>query len=139
MQVYMPDFKYFDPKAAKRYSAATDYPEAASAAIKEMFRQVGPYVLDDRGLMKRGVLIRHLILPGRAEDARDVIDFAADEAAMEKIMASARRTARILFVFILDFPPIFSVLFRSDTRGRGQDRLHRSRQAAPNQLYYNIQ
>ena len=60
-------------------------------------------------------------------------------SAMEKIMASARRTARILFVFIPDFPPIFSVLFRSDTRGRGQDRLHRSRQAAPSQLYYNIQ
>ena len=79
VQVYMPDFKYFDPKAAKRYSAAEDYPEAAAAAIKEMYRQVGPCELSDTGLMKRGVLIRHLILPGRTEDAMNVIDFAADE------------------------------------------------------------
>jgi putative pyruvate formate lyase activating enzyme len=43
-----------------------------------MFRQVGPYVLDEKGLLRRGLLIRHLILPGRCEDARDVIDFAAD-------------------------------------------------------------
>jgi putative pyruvate formate lyase activating enzyme len=53
-----------------------------------MFRQVGPYVLDDRGLMKRGVLIRHLILPGRAEDARDVIDFAADEFPRGSVLFS---------------------------------------------------
>lgn len=88
VQVYMPDFKYFDPKAAKRYSAAEDYPEAAAAAIKEMYRQVGPYVLDDRGLMKRGVLIRHLILPGRTEDVRDVIDFAADEFPRGSVLFS---------------------------------------------------
>ena len=79
IQVYMPDFKYFDPEAARRYSAAADYPHVAAKAIREMFRQTGPYVLDENGLMKSGVLIRHLILPGRADDARDVIDFAADE------------------------------------------------------------
>ena len=79
IQVYMPDYKYVDPEAAKRYSAAADYPAVAADAIREMFRQVGPYELDEKGLMKKGVLIRHLILPGRVEDARDVIDFAADE------------------------------------------------------------
>ena len=78
VQVYMPDFKYADPEAARRYSAAADYPEVAAAAIREMFRQVGPVRLEENGLMKSGVLIRHLILPGRAEDARDVMDFAAD-------------------------------------------------------------
>ena len=78
VQVYMPDFKYSDTEAARRYSAAADYPEVARAAIREMFRQTGPAVLDENGLLKRGVLIRHLILPGRMEDARDVIDFAAD-------------------------------------------------------------
>ena len=79
IQVYMPDFKYFDPEAARRYSAAAAYPDAAAEAIREMYRQTGPYVLDEDGLMKSGVLIRHLILPGRADDTRDVIDFAADE------------------------------------------------------------
>ena len=88
VQVYMPDFKYFDPAAAKRYSAAEDYPAVAAAAIKEMYRQTGPYVLDDNGLMKRGVLIRHLILPGRTEDARNVIDFAADEFPRGSVLFS---------------------------------------------------
>lgn len=88
VQVYMPDFKYFDPAAARRYSAAGDYPEVAAAAIKEMFRQVGPYALDENGLIKRGVLIRHLILPGRTEDARDVIDFAADAFPQGSVLFS---------------------------------------------------
>ena len=88
VQVYMPDFKYFDPKAAKRYSAAEDYPSAAAAAIKEMYRQVGPFVLDDSGLIKHGVLIRHLILPGRTEDAMNVIDFAADEFPRGSVLFS---------------------------------------------------
>ncbi len=79
VQVYMPDYKYSDPEAARRYSAAADYPEVAADAFREMFRQVGPYTLDENGLMKSGVLIRHLILPGRLDDARDAIDFAADE------------------------------------------------------------
>ena len=79
VQVYMPDYKYSDREAARRYSGAPDYPEAAAAALREMYRQVGPVILDEKGLLKKGVLIRHLILPGRADDARDVIDFAADE------------------------------------------------------------
>ena len=88
VQVYMPDFKYFDPAAAKRYSAAADYPTVAAAAIREMVRQVGPYVLDEDGLMKSGVLIRHLILPGRTEDAMNVIDFAADECPQGSVLFS---------------------------------------------------
>lgn len=88
VQVYMPDFKYYDAEAARRYSAAADYPAVAAAAIREMFRQVGPYVLDESGLMRSGVLIRHLILPGRAEDARDVIDFAADEFSRGSVLFS---------------------------------------------------
>ena len=78
VQVYMPDYKYSDPIAAKKYSAAADYPETARAAILEMYRQTGPAVLDENGLLRRGVLIRHLILPGQLEDARDAVDFAAD-------------------------------------------------------------
>ena len=88
VQVYMPDFKYFDPAAAKRYSAAADYPTVAAAAIREMVRQVGPYVLDENGLMKSGVLIRHLIMPGRTEDAMNVIDFAADEFPRGSVLFS---------------------------------------------------
>ncbi len=88
VQVYMPDYKYSNAEAARRYSAAADYPEVARAAIREMVRQTGPAVLDENGLLKRGVLIRHLILPGRLEDARDAIDFAADEFPLGSVLFS---------------------------------------------------
>lgn len=78
VQIYMPDFKYADPAAAKSYSAAADYPEVAAAAIEEMYRQVGPYVFGDDGLLRSGVLIRHLILPERELSSMDVIDLVAD-------------------------------------------------------------
>ena len=76
VQVYLPDLKYAMGEQAKKYSAAEDYFEVATAAILEMFRQTGPYVLED-GQLKRGVLIRHLILPGELENTRRVIDWVA--------------------------------------------------------------
>ena len=88
VQVYMPDFKYWDKNLAKRYSMAEDYPKVAAAAIKEMYRQVGPYELDDKGLMKKGMLIRHLILPGERFNTMDVIDFAAEEFPEDSILFS---------------------------------------------------
>ena len=74
VQVYMPDFKYADPALAKRYSSAPDDPEVAAAASAEMFRQVGPYELDDEGLLQKGVLVRHLILPEHPKNSRGVMD-----------------------------------------------------------------
>lgn len=88
VQVYMPDFKYWKGDIARRYSAAADYPAVAMAAIKEMYRQVGPYELDGEGLMKRGILIRHLILPGQDLNAMDVMDFAAEEFPAGSVMFS---------------------------------------------------
>ena len=78
VQIYMPDFKYAKKDLAKRYSAAEDYPEAARAAIREMYRQTGPFRMDGDGLLRSGVLIRHLILPGQDLNAMDAIDFAAE-------------------------------------------------------------
>jgi len=88
IDVYMPDFKYFDPAMAKRYSMAEDYPKVAAAAIKEMYRQVGPYRLDERGIMRRGMIIRHLILPGGKFNAMDVIDFIAEEFPEDSVLFS---------------------------------------------------
>lgn len=88
VQVYMPDYKYTDADAARRYSAAADYPETARAAILEMYRQTGPYVLDGEGMLKSGVLLRHLILPGRVEDALDVIDWAAESFPKNGVLFS---------------------------------------------------
>lgn len=78
VQVYLPDLKYALPGPAKEYSAAEDYFEWAKAAILEMFRQTGPYRINESGLLERGVLIRHLILPGELENTRRVIDWVAE-------------------------------------------------------------
>ena len=78
VQIYLPDFKYLDPAAAQRYSGAPDYPEVASAAIQEMVRQTGPCQFDEDGLLTRGVIIRHLILPGQVQGAKAVMDWVAE-------------------------------------------------------------
>ena len=77
VQVYLPDLKYALPGPAEAYSGAADYFEWASAAILEMFRQTGPYRMED-GLLKSGVLIRHLILPGELENTRRCVDWVAE-------------------------------------------------------------
>ena len=69
VDIYLPDYKYDGPDLAKQLSHAEDYPQAARAAIREMVRQVGPPVYGEDGLMKRGVLIRHLILPGHTRNS----------------------------------------------------------------------
>ena len=76
MQVYLPDLKYALTEPAKAYSGAADYPETAKAAILEMFRQTGPYIMEN-GLLRRGVVIRHLVLPGYLDNTRHVIDWVA--------------------------------------------------------------
>lgn len=88
VQIYMPDMKYMSPQAAKRYSAAADYPEVAQAAIKEMYRQTGDFILDDDDMLRSGVLIRHLILPDNEQNSRDVIDFVADNFPGESVLFS---------------------------------------------------
>lgn len=75
VQVYLPDMKYMDETLGSRYSMVGNYPAVADAAIKEMFRQVGPYKLDADGIMQSGLLIRHLVLPGAQENTRRVIDW----------------------------------------------------------------
>ena len=77
VQVFLPDMKYAMPGPAKKYSAAEDYFDWASAAIREMFRQTGPYKIEN-GKLQSGVLIRHLILPGELENTRRVIDWVAE-------------------------------------------------------------
>jgi putative pyruvate formate lyase activating enzyme len=79
IDIYMPDFKYSNPEMALKYSRAKDYPEAAKAAIKEMHRQVGDLIIDERGIALRGLLIRHLVLPEGAAGTGEVIRFIAEE------------------------------------------------------------
>ena len=77
VQVYLPDLKYALQEPARDYSGAEDYPEIARAAIWEMFRQTGPYRMEN-GQLKSGVLIRHMVLPGELENTKAVIDWVAE-------------------------------------------------------------
>ena len=79
VDIYMPDFKVWDGAVAKRYLKAPDYPEAAQKAISEMHAQVGPLVVDERGLAKRGLLVRHLVMPGMLEETRQIMAWLARE------------------------------------------------------------
>lgn len=76
--IFMPDFKYMDPETSGRLSGAPDYPDVAMAAIREMHRQVGDLVLDRNGIARRGLLIRHLVLPNNIAATDRVINFIAD-------------------------------------------------------------
>ena len=77
VQIYLPDLKYALSAPAEKYSGAADYFRWASASIREMFRQTGPYRMEG-GQLKSGVLIRHLLLPGELENTRRVIDWVAE-------------------------------------------------------------
>lgn len=83
VDIYMPDFKYSEPAPAKKYSKAEDYPDAAKAAIKEMHRQVGDLVTDERGIALRGLLVRHLVLPGGLAGTEEVVRFIGEEISKD--------------------------------------------------------
>jgi len=79
VDIYMPDLKYTDPVMALKYSKAEGYPEAAKAVLKEMHRQVGDLLIDKRGIALRGLLVRHLVLPGGIAGTTDAVRFIAEE------------------------------------------------------------
>ena len=109
VQIWLPDFKYGDDDLAKRYSGAGDYFENAAAAVREMYRQTGDYVLED-GLLKRGVMIRHLLLPGGLNNAKTVMDWVAETF----------RPGQVLFSLMSQYTPqpeAEGLLRRRVTRG----------------------
>ncbi len=83
IDIYMPDMKYGDNESAKRFSGCHDYVEKNRAAVREMYRQVGALHLDDNGIARRGLLIRHLVLPNGRAGSRDVLGFIANELSTD--------------------------------------------------------
>jgi putative pyruvate formate lyase activating enzyme len=79
VDIYMPDMKYGDAATARKYSLVKDYPQHNQAAVREMHRQVGDLVLDERGIARRGLLVRHLVLPGALAGTEAVARFLASE------------------------------------------------------------
>ena len=88
VQIYLPDLKYSDDIAAIKYSNAPNYFRTATEAIKEMYRQVGDYHIGDDGIMTKGVIIRHLIMPGMLNNSKRVIDWVASTFKPGQVMFS---------------------------------------------------
>ncbi len=104
VDVYLPDLKYLDPDLSARLSGARDYPQAATAAIRAMAEQAGPPVIED-GLLKRGVLIRHLILPGQVENSLKVLDWIGSTFAPGQVLVSLMRQYTPMPA-VADLPPL---------------------------------
>lgn len=78
IDIYMPDMKYYRDKYAVKYSSAPRYFETACAALEEMYRQTGAFVLDENGIMQSGVIVRHMMLPGLMLDTKKIMDYLFD-------------------------------------------------------------
>jgi len=81
--IYMPDFKFWTKESARRYAKAPDYPGVARRAILEMHRQVGDLVMDKEGVAVKGLLVRHLVMPGGLDETREILRFLANEVSVD--------------------------------------------------------
>ena len=87
VDIYLTDFKYAEAEPAKRYSAAPDYPETAEKALHEMFLQAGPPVFDEKGMMQKGVIVRHLLLPSHVGNAKKVVKLVHEKYGEDVILS----------------------------------------------------
>jgi putative pyruvate formate lyase activating enzyme len=88
ISVYLPDLKYVSPYMSKRYSSAADYFDRASEALKEMYRQAGPVAFDEDGVIKKGLIVRHLVLPGGSSDSKSAFNWLSKAIPAENILVS---------------------------------------------------
>jgi len=98
VDIYMPDFKFWFSESARRFSKAEDYPQRARAALQEMHRQVGPLLLDSAGVAKRGLLVRHLVMPGLLKESEAIFRWLAEEISPDtfvNIMGQYRPSYRV--------------------------------------------
>lgn len=114
VDIYMPDIKFTSEEASRKYARAQGYPTVARRAIQEMHRQVGDLVLDEDGVAVRGLIIRHLVLPGALAGTAEVVSFVADEISRDTYFNlmdqyyPAHRAA--------EFPPLHRRIDRSEYR-----------------------
>ncbi len=116
VDIYLPDFKYADQQLAAALSQAPDYPETALAAIREMVRQAGPAQYNAHGLMVRGVLIRHLILPGHTRNSIAVLEQIAREFPGVPVSLMAQYTPRPHFPAGKNFPELLRHVTKRELR-----------------------
>jgi putative pyruvate formate lyase activating enzyme len=114
VDIYMPDVKYADPEVGLEHSGAREYPKVVKLALKEMHRQVGILKLDERGIAWRGLLVRHLVLPGGLSGTAELCRFIAEEVSPDthvNIMDQYRPCYRAR-----EFPPLDRPVSRAEVR-----------------------
>lgn len=104
VDIYLPDFKYMDSTIAKKYSRAADYPAVAKKAIAEMARQTGECAFDENGIMQRGVIARHLVLPSYAENSKRVVEYLYNTYGNDIYMSIMNQYTPLKYV--KDYPEI---------------------------------
>lgn len=132
VDLYLPDFKYADAEAGLKYSKVPGYPEIAKSAIKEMHRQSGDLVIDERGLALRGLLIRHLVLPGGVAGTAEIMRFLAEDISKHTYVNIMDQYRPCWKAF--NYPPLNRQITREEfeeaveaARAAGLHRLHRER------------
>ena len=88
VDIYLPDLKYYSPERSARYSNARDYFAVASQAVQEMFSQVGPVQFDEQGMLQKGVIVRHMVMPNGVEDTMDILTWIAEHLPLDDILVS---------------------------------------------------
>ena len=88
VDIYLPDLKYYSPERSARYSNARDYFAVASQAVQEMFSQVGPVQFDEQGMLQKGVVVRHMVMPNGVEDTMDILTWIAEHLPLDDILVS---------------------------------------------------
>ena len=100
IDVYLPDFKYYSVELAEKYSKAPNYFEVASKAIKEMYRQVGKFTLDENNIMQKGMIVRHLVLPSCRKDSIRVME------ELSKLLPTEDIKLSLMSQYTPDFAPV---------------------------------
>ena len=88
VDVYLPDLKFYSPERSARYCSAPDYFAVASTAVQEMFDQTGPVQLDSRGIIQKGTIVRHMVMPDGVEDSMDILSWIAEHLPLDDILVS---------------------------------------------------
>lgn len=104
VDIYLPDIKYYDSDVSLNYSAASDYFDVCSKAVSEMFRQVGLLKLDEKGIAKSGIIIRHLVLPGNVEQTFKIFEYIKDNYPLDIAVSLMRQYTP--YGKALDMPPL---------------------------------
>lgn len=114
VDIFLTDFKYMDEELAGRFSSAPDYPKIAKEALMEMVRITGVPVFDEKGMMKKGVIVRHLLLPGHKKNAKEVIRYVHETFGKQVILSLMNQYTP--FERLKEYPE-FKELCRKVTKG----------------------